>query len=386
MQKKLVKTIASILIVILLYGYSGVTISYAVDALMTEAELESQTTDNDKNVDFDVFYEDGKHSRKISINNSAQEIKIEQNAVNKEKSLANNNQDNNDKQEENNKQNTAQEKDKEEINNSESQPSNQDTTKENINSEEQKNSAEESQTAEETTNKQESETNSENQKIDGNANNQEINTSKEEENNVSVEEQQKTEYIHVKLYLKNIGYIEDGTIDFSNCNFKVIDDKKQDIIKDIENNMVVLNRCIGGEEIEIVLAIEPNKNEKVAKDFFNKDNLISFKGTFINEKGAESKVENSIVIHTEWNIKEADAKIEQTITKYVPFKIDNSAGILLQTKIQSGIIEAVAPIKTTRIEILAPKIADMLPEKLNIVAKSTAATNGDINGTTFSRR
>lgn len=245
MQEKFMKIISGILVMIILLSQSGVTISYAVNEILTEEQLENQDTGNDKNIEFDIFYEDNKHNKKISIDEDNQTI-------------------------------TA------------------------------------------------------------------------------------------KINLKNIGYTEDGVIDFSDCNFKIIDNEKQEIINQIKDDKVILNRLIGGEEYVITLGIEPNIKDDVSNDFFNKDNNIKFTGTFVNENEKSIKIEKSIVLHTEWKIENIETSLNQTITKYVPFSLENYSGILLQTKVETGVKENKVPIKKENIEILVPKISDILPEKVNI--------------------
>lgn len=261
MQEKFIKLIAGILTIILLCSQSGLTVSWAVNELLTDEELESQDTTSDRNVDFDVYYEDGKHTKKISINGDA-------------------------------------------------------------------------------------------------------------ENNAT---------INAKISLKNIGYIEDGVIDFSNSNFKVSDENNQEIIKKINDNKVILNRLTGGEEIIVSLNITPNAENKVTSDFFNKDNNITFTGTFTNANEKNFNINLNVVIHTEYIVENVETFINQSITKYVPFNLGNQAGILLQTTLNTGVINNKVPVRTSQIEIQVPKLGYELPEKVDLVAVSTNLEGVDLN-------
>lgn len=261
MQERFIKAIAGILVIILLCSSSGITISYAVNELLTDSELESQNTGSDKNVDFDIYYESGKHTERIDID-------------------ANN-----------------------------------------------------------TNNK----------------------------------------LIKVKINLKNIGYIEDGVVDFSNSNFKIINNQNQEIIKEIKDNKLYLNRLTGGEETIITLQIIPNKENKVSSDFFNKDNNIEFIGTFINENEKASKVNNNIILHTQWIPQNIETYIDQSITKYVPFNFENEAGVLLQLTLNTGIKDNIVPMKASHIEIQIPKMADQLPQKVDVAARSISIEGIELN-------
>ena len=263
MQKKIIKLIASFIVIILLNNISGPLLSYAVNNVVEQQETEvKEKTKENEYVDFDVYYEDGTHSKVMAV---------------------------------------------------------------------------------------------------------------EEEN----------ENIIIKLELKNIGYMEDGFIDFSKANILVKDNFSQKVIKEIKDNIVYLNRINGGEDIELKLAIHPNSKENVEKDFFDNDNEITFAGTFVNEKEKETKISETVVVHTEWNVKEAIVNLSQNVTKYVPFQIGENAGILLQTSIQTQVENSIAPVKDSHLEIAIPKIASKLPESVSIVANSTKGTNGKANSEGF---
>lgn len=77
--------------------------------------------------------------------------------------------------------------------------------------------------------------------------------------------------------------------------------------------------------------------------------------------------------------------IEVNLEKYVNYKIsDESKGTLLQTNVKTGIEyeegEEYTPIKATKTVINLPQIDGKYPESLEVIAKSTKATNGDSNG------
>lgn len=77
--------------------------------------------------------------------------------------------------------------------------------------------------------------------------------------------------------------------------------------------------------------------------------------------------------------------IEVNLEKYVNYKIsDESKGTLLQTNVKTGIEyeegEEYTPIKATKAVVNLPQIDGKYPENLDVIAKSTQATNGDRNG------
>ena len=77
MQQKIFKVIAALLAVAILYASFLPVLSYAADSLLTASELENQdTSTNNKNVEFDVYYEDNTHSKSIDIDNTDTKLNI----------------------------------------------------------------------------------------------------------------------------------------------------------------------------------------------------------------------------------------------------------------------------------------------------------------------
>ena len=77
MQQKIYKVIAALLAVTIMYASLLPVLSYAADSLLTAQELESQeTSTNNKNVEFDVYYDDDRHSRSIDIDSTDTKLNI----------------------------------------------------------------------------------------------------------------------------------------------------------------------------------------------------------------------------------------------------------------------------------------------------------------------
>ena len=77
MQPKIYKVIAALLAVTIMYASFLPVLSYAADSLITASELENQkTTTNNKNVEFDVYYDDNIHSKSIDIDSTDTKLNI----------------------------------------------------------------------------------------------------------------------------------------------------------------------------------------------------------------------------------------------------------------------------------------------------------------------
>ena len=80
MKQRLAKVISSMLVVAILYANSAAVISYAADSLLSDKELENQKTQtNNSNVEFDAYYEGGKHKAYSDINSSDTKLNLELN-------------------------------------------------------------------------------------------------------------------------------------------------------------------------------------------------------------------------------------------------------------------------------------------------------------------
>ena len=79
-----------------------------------------------------------------------------------------------------------------------------------------------------------------------------------------------------------------------------------------------------------------------------------------------------------------NAVYELNMEKYVNYKMGDKQGTLVQTYLKTGIEyqegQEYVPIDTSNVIINTPKINDKYPESVEVVTKSTKATNGDRNG------
>ena len=83
MQQKLIKVISALLVTTLLYANSATLISYAADNFLSEKEIENQeTSTNNPNVEFDVYYDGGKHSATADINSTDTKLNLALNVKN----------------------------------------------------------------------------------------------------------------------------------------------------------------------------------------------------------------------------------------------------------------------------------------------------------------
>ena len=75
-----------------------------------------------------------------------------------------------------------------------------------------------------------------------------------------------------------------------------------------------------------------------------------------------------------------NAEVELEVEKYVNYDFEDKKGTLLKFSLNTGIKydegQEYKPIKTTMTELIVPQIMDEYPEKVEVQAISTKATNG----------
>lgn len=195
-----------------------------------------------------------------------------------------------------------------------------------------------------------------------------------------IDQNKNDEKINIALSLKKDGYIKEAIIDLSNTNFEISQVKKSDKVQnfDAENKKITFGQMTSKEKIAEQVIITPINKEEVSADNFNKDNHIKLTCTFVNTNLKETKVEQEIVIHTEWMAKNIEANLNYEVTKYIPYATENESNLIVQGKITSNVKDYILPVKNTKININVPKLAGEYPEKVTVI-NSTEETTEEIN-------
>ena len=188
--------------------------------------------------------------------------------------------------------------------------------------------------------------------------------------------------LYMKIKFNSEGYLENGIVEFQNANFKLKDGITNENIQSIEGNKIILNKIKNGSDITIELPIQILKEENVAIDYFNKESLAKFTATYIDGEGNKKDITKEVSNKLAWK---GDAELLLTAenTKYVPYIVGDEYGVLVQTKVNTSIKDAILPVKNTNIEVTAPTINNLKPTLVTVIANKTEATNGKNNGLDF---
>ncbi len=190
-------------------------------------------------------------------------------------------------------------------------------------------------------------------------------------------------YLNIKV--KEVGYLKNGIVSFSNVNFNIKEDFKNEYIQEIREDRIYLKQLDANTKALIELPITAKKDSIISVNNFTQESKVQFNGTYVNSKGNEVSLEKQHTVKLIWN---GEAKIvgEATINKYVPYNLGEEYGIVLQYKIKTGLENNNLPIKTTELQVKVPQINETAPTNINVVANNTKATNGKIDGIEFTQR
>ncbi len=217
--------------------------------------------------------------------------------------------------------------------------------------------------------------------------------------------------LYIKINVKESGYLRNGIVELGNQNFEVDSSQvESNYIQKIENGKIYLEQIKSGEEVLISLPITFKKDAQIDNDYFSKDTRIYFNGNYINGNGDEKKVEKTITNRIRWQAN-PEIEIEGEVSKYIPYHKDNEYGVMVQSKITTGIKENKLPIAKTKLQIEVPEIKlpntdeetqnqlseKMLdgepteefeskkPERISVISNSLKATKGNSSENIFGK-
>lgn len=111
---------------------------------------------------------------------------------------------------------------------------------------------------------------------------------------------------------------------------------------------------------------------------------LSLIGIYGNQVYATNQLQNNIT-QTDTQTEDISAKLENNLIKFMKFSNNGKKGVLLQTKINSSVVENKVATTQTYIKATSPKINEKEADEIKVTANSTAATNGDKIGVNFTK-
>ena len=193
-----------------------------------------------------------------------------------------------------------------------------------------------------------------------------------------------TTKLYMNIKVKNVGYLKNGKISFSDVNFKINGEVKSDYVQSInkDTNTITLKQINNGSDVTLEIPISVLNSETVKADNFSRENTVRFTGKYVDGNGNEKDISKEIVNKLSWN-GTAEAVVKSELTRFVPFATSGKYGVLLQVKVNTSIKDSKLPVKTTQIKVQAPQVNGVNPTSVNVIANATKATNGEDSGLNF---
>ncbi len=187
-------------------------------------------------------------------------------------------------------------------------------------------------------------------------------------------------YLNIKV--KEAGYLKNGIVSFSSANFNIKENVENEYIQETKEDKIYLKQLDTNSNILIELPITAKKDNIIAVSNFTQESKVQFNAAYVNSNGKEVAVEKEHTVKLLWN---GEAKIvaEAIVNKYVPYKLGEEYGIILQYSIKTGLENNNLPIKTTELKVKTPQINEKDPTNVRVLANNTKATNGKTDGIDF---
>ncbi len=193
--------------------------------------------------------------------------------------------------------------------------------------------------------------------------------------------------INLHLAVKDAGYLKEAYIDFRDGQNSI--DTNFDIISDLENTTLIqsvnkelktisLNFIDYGTDAVIQIPVRTEIPSLMNINKLKQDAKVTLRGIYVDRLGQEIEILKTINLSLGWSL-ETELNLEQSITKYIPYTNGEQSGMLLQMQVRAkqSREDFALPVKSNEIKIEVPKIEDVLPEDVIVVADQTLATNGD---------
>lgn len=190
--------------------------------------------------------------------------------------------------------------------------------------------------------------------------------------------------IQLQLGVKKSGYLKNGKVEIkpeenADLNFAMKEENQvaeSEHVQVLENNVLEFNKIENSsEQLEISIPIEYKMEEYIQESKLKGTANVILSGIYVDEKGKEHEISKEIPLTLAWKDDRA-VKVEEEISKYVQYGND---GVILQTIVKvdsSNENQKSLPTKQTELNINVPKINEVSPTEVTVIANSTVGTNG----------
>ncbi len=178
--------------------------------------------------------------------------------------------------------------------------------------------------------------------------------------------------LYVAVSVKK-GYLKNATIQVlgqnngsSNLKLK----NSNEVLEYIESidetaNAIKLKQINGGTQLVLEIPVVASKDDVYDISNFSKLNNITLTGNYVGDAGKETKIQKAIVTRNEWE-GTATPVLEQELLRFIPFRVSNKTGTIVQTVVRSGLSNNTLPLKETKIVLQVPTVNGKNPVNVNV--------------------
>lgn len=190
--------------------------------------------------------------------------------------------------------------------------------------------------------------------------------------------------ITLDLNVKDSGYLKDAKIaikpkeEDEKLNFKLKGEfEETETIQNVEDDVISLKQVDYNSEVVLNIPIEYQNEEYVNDEKLYRDSQVVFTGIYVDDEGEETELLKEVDINVFWK-DDREVKNSSEVTKYIKYGDGDKTGVILQTVVNvDNTVEGNSlPVRNSIVKIEAPKINGVQATSMQVLATSTAGTNG----------
>lgn len=179
--------------------------------------------------------------------------------------------------------------------------------------------------------------------------------------------------VYVSVSVQDGGYLNNAKINIKDTNFRLKNNVNLDELK--------LDSMQSDKGITLELPVVAVKNESFNLSLLDMVSQIKLTGEYIDSNGQLVNIDSTKGVKISWNAENITdennpIKLSQEVITNKVYNIAGTNKRVIQLLVKSGIENNSYPIKNTQIELNAPVLAEIYPEKVVVASYDTIATNG----------
>lgn len=170
------------------------------------------------------------------------------------------------------------------------------------------------------------------------------------------------------------GVLSDSNLEISR-NLVIQKDKIQnEYISSIDEQtgIIKLNSIANNETVEIKIPVKLRKEEQMNIGYFDQETQVKLTGNYKKGDKTPQTIEGMMRVKINWT-QDAILLLEQKVEKFISVGKDK---LLIQQKIETGVVNNALPKENETLEIQAPKIQELYPNEI-VVLKNNEKLEGE---------